>query len=137
MAKGDVYLHSNFLFSDGTFGKKYFVILFEPENDKEAYLILKTTSQLKGKNFDIGCNEKNKVFYIPKLNTRIFPIDTLIQLGEIFEFSKLEFLTGSLTDKTIGFIDKLDDVIFSQLKNCIKKLKEDISEKHFEMITRK
>jgi len=137
MACGDVYLHSNFPYSDGTFGKKYFVVLFEPENDTEPYLVVKTTSQLRNKTFNIGCNEKQKVFYIPQKNTNVFPVDTLIQLEEIFEFSKVEFLKGALSEHTIEHKDIIDKLLFSQLINCLKKLKEDISEFHYEMITRK
>jgi len=137
MACGDVYLHSNFPYSDGTFGKKYFVVLFEPENDIEPYLVVKTTSQLRNKTFNIGCNEKQKVFYIPQKNTNVFPVDTLIQLEEIFEFSKVEFLKGALSEHTIEHKDIIDKLLFSQLINCLKKLKEDISEFHYEMITRK
>jgi hypothetical protein len=137
MAKGDVYLHSNFHFSDGTFGKKYFVILFEPDSEKEPYLVVKTTSNLRNKVYNIGCNEKSKIFYIPSRNTKIFPIDTLIQLDEIFAFSKEEFLKGSLQERIIEYKDKLDTLILSQLINCIKKLKEDISDLYFDMINRK
>jgi len=138
MARGDVYLHLNFPYSDGTYGKKYFVTIFEPEeSSKEPYLVLKTTSKLKGRSFNIGCNERSQVFYIPAKNINVFPENTLIQLQEIFEFSSEEFLKGSLTDRTIEYKDTLQEITNSQLKNCIKKLKEDISVSHYEMITRK
>jgi hypothetical protein len=61
MSRGDVYLHSNFPFSDGTFGKKYFVIVFEPKPEsKEPYLILKTTSKLKIKFIISDATKANK-----------------------------------------------------------------------------
>ncbi len=103
-------------------------------DSQEPYLLLKTTSQLKGKIYNIGCNEYKQVFFIPARNTKIFPIDTLIQLNEIYEFSKEEFLKGSLTDKTIEFKDTLQEITNSQLMNCIKKMKDDISISHYEMI---
>jgi hypothetical protein len=137
MSRGDVYLHSNFPFSDGTFGKKFFVIIFEPKPEsKEPYLVLKTTSKLKNQIYNIGCNQGKQAFYIPGKNANVFPIDTLIQLHEIFEFSIEEFLKGSLTDRTIEYKDTLQNITNSQLINCIKKLKEDISEVHYEMIMR-
>ena len=77
------------------------------------------------------------MFFFPSKNTKIFPIDTLIQLGEIYEFSMEEFLKGTLTDKTIEFKDTLQEITNSQLLNCLKKLKEDISMFHYEMIMRK
>ena len=67
----------------------------------------------------------------------MFPVDTIIQLHEIFEFSSEEFLRGSLTDKTIEYKNTLTNNTKAQLINCIKKLKEDISEKHYGMINRK
>jgi len=138
MSRGDVYLHSNFPYSDGTIGKKYFVIIFEPKPEsEEPYLVLKTTSKLKAQIYNIGCNESKQAFFIPSKNVKIFPVDTLIQLHEIFEFSIVEFLKGSLTDKTIEYKDTLTEITNSQLINCIKKLKEDISQRHFEMINRK
>ncbi len=138
MAKGDIYLHSNFKFADGTFGKKFFIILYEPDDiDEYPYLIIKTTSNLREGSYTIGCNDKRKAFYVPQNNVDVFPVSTLLQLQEIFEISAMEFLEGCLTSKEIEHKGKLPDLMVSQLINCIKKLKEDISEKHFYLITKK
>lgn len=135
MAKGDIYLHSEFKFSDGTIGRKYFVILYEPDSDESPYLVIKTTSKISG-TFKIGCNEKRKAFFIPKNNNPVFPADTLLQLHEIFEISTAEFLKGCITEQVIDHKGVLANVTISELINCIKKLKEDISEEHFELITK-
>lgn len=137
MAKGDIYLHENFPFSDGSFGKKYFIILFEPtDTTSEPYLVIKTTSQLKGKRYIIGCNPNQKVFFVPQKNIPIFSADTLLQLQEIFEFTAIEFLKGSLEEKVVHHKGEIPDITLRELINCIRKLKEDIQENHFEMITR-
>lgn len=44
---------------------------------------------------------------------------------------------GSLTDKTIVFKETLIDLHVSQLINCIKRLRDDISVNHFRLKTRK
>lgn len=135
MAKGAVFLHSQFQFHDGGTGKKYFVVLNEPLAE-EPYIVAKTTSKLHDKSFSIGCNPIPAVFYIPAKNEKSFPVNTLIQLSDLYEFSKEEILKGHLKDKTITFQDDLASVTVAQLINCIRKLKEDISEYHFKLITR-
>lgn len=136
MAKGDIYLHSEFEFTDGTKGRKYFIILFEPDNDELPYLVIKTTSQLRGKKFNIGCNDKNKVFYIPAKNNAVFPVDTLLQIDEIYEITTIEFLRGCITEQVIDHKGVLAPVTIAELINCIKKIKDDISEEHFDLITK-
>lgn len=136
MAKGDIYLHSEFEFSDGTKGRKYFIILFEPDNDDLPYLVIKTTSQLKGYTYNIGCNDKRKVFFIPQKNNAAFPVDTLLQLHEIYEITTIEFLQGCITEQVIEHKGVLAAVTIAELINCIKKIKEDIPEEHFELITK-
>ncbi len=135
MAKGSVFFHSDFLFHDGEKGKKLFVILNEPQNN-EPYLVIKTTSQLHNKQFQNGCNERFGVFFIPAGTDKNFPLSTLLQLIEIYEFSAEEFLKGSLQEKVITPIGDLGAPLLAQVINCIRKLKEDISEKHFKLITR-
>ncbi len=136
MAKGDIYLHSEFEFSDGTKGRKYFIILFEPNNEDLPYLVIKTTSQLRGKTYNIGCNDKRKVFFIPQKNNPVFPVDTLLQIDEIYEITTIEFLQGCITEQIIEHKGKLAPVTIAELINCIKKIKVDISEEHFELITK-
>ncbi|MGA2669633.1 MAG: hypothetical protein ABSF32_12085 [Ignavibacteria bacterium] len=137
MPKGDIYYHLKFPFSDGTCGIKYFIVLFEPSNDKEPYIVAKTTSNLRGKSYSIGCNQNLKAFYVPQQNVQVFHSNTLIQLHELFEFSNLEFTNGVNQNLVIQYKQALPPILFSQLINCIKSIREDVSVKHYEMIMRK
>jgi len=136
MARGDVYLHSAFPFHDGASGKKLFVVLNDPVND-EPYLVIKTTSNLRGKSFETGCNPRSRVFFIQGKAGSVFPIDTLLQLSDIYEFSGTEFLKGHMVEKVIEHKTTLHHETVAQIINCVKKLKEDISIKHFTLITHK
>lgn len=135
MAKGALYYHSDFPFHDGQRGKKLFVVLNDPQND-EPYLVVKTTSQLHNKTYQNGCNERSGMFFIPAGTEKLFQIPTLLQLIEIYEFSAEEFLKGSMQEKVITSLGNFDSTLFAQVINCIRKLKDDISERHFKLITR-
>ena len=135
MSKGAVYFHLLFPFHDGQIGHKLFVVLNEP-TAAEPYLVVKTTSNLRNRKYQTGCNTKWGEFFVPVSSGWLFEKDTVIQLIEIFEFSKEEFLKGTMTEKIISFKGDIDSLVFAQIVNCIRKLKEDISEKHFKMITR-
>ncbi len=135
MAKGAVFHHSQFEFHNGAVGDKYFVVINEPASD-EPYIVAKTTSQLKNRAFSKGCNPKLGVFFVPKGVEKAFPVDTLIQLTDLYEFSSAEILKAHLKDKTISFLEDLSVLMVSQLVNCVRQLKEDISEYHFRLITR-
>jgi len=135
MSKGAVFHHTQFEFHDGAIGDKYFVVMNEPASD-QPYIVAKTTSQLKDRTFSKGCNPKPGVFFIPQGTEKAFPADTLIQLTDLYEFSSEEILKAHLKDKTISFREDLSALTVSQLVNCIRQLKEDISEYHFKLITR-
>ncbi|MBI4547823.1 MAG: hypothetical protein HY707_07580 [Ignavibacteriae bacterium] len=135
MARGGVYFHSQFPFHDGSVGEKRFVVLNNPEKD-EPYLVVKTTSNLRNRTYQRGCNPNTGVFFLPAGAETTFPKDTLIQLPEIYEFSSSEFLKGHLTEKVISYIGDLSSLTASQIVNCIRKLKDDIDQQYFAMITR-
>jgi hypothetical protein len=134
MAKGAVFFHSRFPFHDGQIGQKYFVVLNDPQND-EPYLIVKTTTNLRNKAFQSGCNPSQQVFFLPQ-HSCLFPEATLVQLVDIYEFSAEEFLKASLAQQIVHSVGDLDAIHVAQIINCVRKLKEDISEKHFALITR-
>jgi len=60
----------------------------------------------------------------------------LIQLFEFYEFSEAELLDASLRDKILEYKGDLSPLALAQLINCIKKLKMDIPQQYFAMITR-
>jgi hypothetical protein len=136
MAQGAVYYHPQFRFHDEAIGEKRFVILNEPGED-EPYLVAKTTTNLRNRTYNRGCNPSNKVFFVPKGSEVALPLNTLIQLSELYEFSKAELLEANLRDKILEDKGTLQALTFAQLVNCIKKLKQDIPQEYFAMITRK
>lgn len=136
MARGAVYYHPQFRFHDDTIGEKRFVVLNEPGGD-EPYLVAKTTTNLRNRTYARGCNPSHKVFFVPKGSEIALPLNTLIQLFEFYEFSKAELLEANLRDKILEDKGTLTTLTFAQLVNCIKKLKQDIPEEYFAMITRK
>jgi NADP-dependent 3-hydroxy acid dehydrogenase YdfG len=77
------------------------------------------------------------VFFIQGKAGSAFPIDTLLQLSDIYEFSGSEFLKGHMFEKVIEHKTTLQNETVAQIINCVKKLKEDISVKHFTLIMSK
>ena len=134
MAKGEIYHHSQFPFHDGQIGDKLFVVLNDPRND-EPYIVVRTTSNLRNRPYQKGCNPEFGDFFFPSGTEKLFPKDTLIQLVETYEFSRDEFLKGCLQDKIISSIGSLSSNALAQLINCVRKLKNEISEYHFRLIT--
>ncbi len=133
---GEVLCDDNFQFTDGPTGKKLLVFLNNARTG-EPCLACKTTSQSRRyQNAVVGCNPDKKVFYVPKSTNGGFIEDTYIQLDEIFSYSAAELLTG-YWQKRIRPICNLPDLTLRQLKNCLKTVKRDISERDYEMIFRK
>lgn len=129
---GEVLCDDQFQFSDGTKGKKLFIVL-NNAGVGEPCLVVKTTSQVRRyTNTQVGCNPQKKVFYVIT-SAGVFTQNTFIQLDEIFPYHPDELLTG-YWQKRIKQVSKLPDLILRQLKNCLKKLKQDIPEKYYRMI---
>ena len=63
-----------------------------------------------------------------------FDIDTYIQLPQIIEFPALELLDGGFVSKNISVINSLSSLCLSQLKNCLKQFRDDVSEQHWKLI---
>jgi len=76
--RGTILLHKNFIYEDGTAGKKYLILLNTPKKN-DPYLVVKTTSQRKNKPQTAGCIEHLSLFFIPA-RTTFFPVDTWVQL---------------------------------------------------------
>jgi len=133
---GDILCDDKFKFTDGSMGKKLFVVLNDAE-PPAPWLVVKTTSQSKRyQNVKAGCNADRRVFYITASSHQVFKLDTYIQLDEIFEYTATQFINGTW-NKDITSIGRLSAETFSQLKNCLKKLRDDISAKHYNLIIKK
>lgn len=136
MARGAVYFHPQFKFHDNQTGEKRFVILNDPVDD-EPYLVAKTTTNLRNRIYTQGCNPRQTVFFVPEQSEAALPLNTLIQLFEFFEFTNADLLEASLKERILEHKGDLSSLRFSQLVNCIKKLKNDIPQAYFEIITRR
>ena len=68
-ARGSIFVAENFIFSDGTKGKKLLVLLNNPASN-DPYLLVKTTSQKHSKPDNPGCIENYhhlRFYFVPPL----------------------------------------------------------------------
>ena len=131
---GDIICYEKFEFEDGTKKDKLFVVLNDVDTDIPC-LVLKTTSQSERySGVKQGCNIAKKVFFIPTTWQKCFTLDTYIQLPPIIEFSLTDLLKGSLANKKISVTSSISSDCLVQLKNCLKKFKDYVSERHWELI---
>lgn len=132
-AQGEVLCHERFRFTDGTFGKKLLVVLNNP-TARDPCIVVKTTSQSRRyQGAKPGCNPNRRVFYLPDTAKEIIRGDTYIQLEETFELSVAD-MTASVLKKELSSLGKLSDLSLSQIKNCLKKVRLDIPERHYKLI---
>lgn len=135
MKPGDVFFDKEFHFSDGETGEKLFVLLNLPKADGDPFLVLKTTSQ--SRRYDgitRGCNPPRFVFFLTKAYYQdSFPLDTYIQMDEIFEYTSLQFIKGGF-NKVLEKKHTLKEQTFRELINCLKRLKDDISVRHYRIL---
>lgn len=126
--KGDIIIHDSFVFHDGAIGKKLAVVL----NDAIAatpFLLVKTTSNPRRyQNAVEGCNENLKVFFVRR-GTANLNEDTFIQLHEIYPYSATD-LSALMSSKTVRPVTALPTQKFNELRNCLKRLRKDISKAH-------
>ncbi len=135
---GEILYYQDYEFEDGFKTDKRFVVLNVTENIDLPCLVLKTTSQSKRyEGVRQGCNPHSyppkRVFFIPLHWQECFSVTTYIQLAEIFEIPTEALLQGALS-KRIRMMGSLSADCFTQLKNCLKRFKEDISPHHWNLI---
>jgi hypothetical protein len=132
---GDVLFHKEWVFDDGTKGRKLLVVLNTPPDIDTPFLVVKTTSNsdfYKGVN--VGCNLSKRVFFVPKSDEPCFDCDTYIQLHIIGEITTEQLLRGCFAKVIIPLETSVSAKCFSQIKACLKNLKNDISTKHWKLI---
>lgn len=130
---GDVFVVKNYAFEDGKQKDKWFVVLNASDLDKPC-LTLITTSQTRWyQNAMDGCNQNHKCFFIPATWNTCFPIDTYIQLPKIIDFPASALLRNGMAGR-IEFKNPLAANRFAQLKSCLPKFREDISDAHWDLI---
>lgn len=114
-ARGSIFVAEDFVFSDGTKGKKLLVLLNNPASD-DPYLVVKTTSQKHSKPDTSGCIENyHQVYFIPA-HSDFFKKDTWIQLDDYFMFNQKH------VDKKLRHIGQLTEKTFKLVISCFLKI---------------
>lgn len=132
--KGNIYFHPEFQFSDGAIGEKLLIAVNEP-SDGDPLLLLKTTSNLRNRQYQYGCYSAQRVFFIPSGQSS-FPSDTLVQFTEMFSFISSDFLVENLHKSKIAFKDVLPSQVLSDLVACVLSRLDDISQDNLRLITK-
>lgn len=133
--RGRIYFHDKFGFHDGEYGKKFIILINNPQ-DHDPYLFLKVTSQQKNKPIVYGCHIRQRVFYIPP-GKAFFLKDSWVQLHEIYAFSPTELIKAGM-DKVLAHKDALSVQMTNEIVNCLlKSCIEDIEPEHLILIKRR
>ena len=131
---GDLFFCPKFTFKDRKIGKKFLVLLNTPEID-DPYIFCRTTSQQKTKHLKEYCQPEWKLFLL-LANKDFFPLNTWLQLYELYAFTLEEFLELH-TKKNLKWVGRLQDLTVRQIKNCVKQCKEDIKKYYLSFILKK
>ena len=132
MKKGTILFHPSFEFTDGETGRKYLIILNDPDLKKsEPFLLVKTTSQSHNKPETPGCHP-DKNLYAINANQDFFPKKTWIQFFEIFEADSAKFIKGHF-EKGLEIKGSLKPDTLRAIINCIRK-SDDVFEYHFSLL---
>ena len=122
-ARGSIFIAENFIFSDGTKGKKLLVLLNNPASN-DPYLLVKTTSKKHSKPDTLGCVESYHQVYFIRADSPFFKKDTWIQLDDYFPFSQKTIM------KKLNHLGVLPDKTIKLIINCFLKInKQDLSPK--------
>ena len=133
-SKGEIFKYIQFEFEDGSKGDKYFVAL-NNSNINIPCVALKTTLQNRRYiGCANGCNFSRKCFFVPSSWQNCFPIDTYIQLPEIFEFLASELLMKGANGELEFQNNPLEQKCFNQLLQCLAQFKYDINKTHWNLI---
>ncbi len=131
---GDIYFCPKFPFRDGEIGRKYLVLLNSPVNN-DPYIFCRTTSQQKNKSLKEYCQE-DRLLFLLLAGKDFFPKNTWLQFYELYGFTVQEVHNLHLKND-LEYKDKLQDLTVRQIKNCIKKCKDDIKIRHLKYIFKK
>jgi len=133
--RGRIYFHNDFGFHDGDNGKKFIILINNPQN-LEPYLFIKTTTQQKNKPAVEGCHIKEEVFYIPS-GKSFFLKNTWVQLHEIYAFTPTKLIADGI-NKALIRKSELTEQMISAIVNCLLKSNiEDIEPEYIELIKKK
>ena len=107
------------VFQDGATGKKYLILLNEPQKE-DPFLFVKTTSQKKNRPETPGCIRPRSLFFIPARKT-YFISDTWVQLYEIYPLMP-QAIKGNPDIQIAGALNsKMTQAIVDCLFDCQKE----------------
>lgn len=130
---GDILCHKEYEFKDGSKKEKLFVVLNMADGNTPCLALMTTSQSKQYPRVNQGCNHTKRCFFVPTKWGNCFTLDTYIQLPRIFEFPVNKLLTGSFA-KIVYVSNSISSDCLAQLKNCLKKFKEDLSERHWKLI---
>ena len=107
------------VYHNGVTGIKYLILLNTPTKNV-PYLFVKTTSQKKNKPTTPGCIRNGSLFFIPAGST-FFPLDTWVQLFEIYEITPRDIDT----DEAISIKGSLDVKMIDDIVKCLFETEEE------------
>ncbi len=113
---GAIFLDPNFVFLDGTTGKKLFVVL--SNGVCGYYIVARTTSKDKFRSRFQGCNldDRNANYFIPD-QLRVFDCDTWICMDYLVDFDKAE-LERRLANNVLNYINRIDGDLLLDVVRC-------------------
>ena len=132
MKKGTILFHPSFEFTDGETGRKYLIILNDPDLKKsEPFLLVKTTNKFRNKPDPLGCHADKNVYTI-NANQDFFPKNPWVQFFEIFEVDSAKFIKDHF-EKGFEMKGSLKPETLRAIINCIRK-SDDVSEYHLSLL---
>jgi hypothetical protein len=116
MNPGTILCDNEFIFSDGSKGKKLLIVLNDGETGR--YIIVKTTSKPVYKGITYGCQSEDRYpnFFLPEGSCCLHG-QTWVMLDQFFEFSSTDLLSKSFAGQ-INRIGLLREEILIQLLKC-------------------
>jgi hypothetical protein len=105
---------------------KYLLILNKKHAHSQNVVIVPATTNKHLIPYDAGCNDDLKIFYFDKTGS-FFQMGTIIQLDYVM-IKDIDWLEELIEKKGIlRESKKINKIEFSQIINCLKKIREDIA----------
>jgi hypothetical protein len=125
---GEVYYGTHYFPDGGSFTKFALILHANPSTGKVIVCI--ATKVAVDKNKNPGCHVKTQRFFIPA-HQEFFEVDTYFELLRISEFPYVDFTKNTL----LRFQFALTPDTLTKIRECLKKLVDDIAPDLFPLIT--
>jgi len=125
---GAIYHHRKWKFENGEERPKFFVVLGEPDEDYDNFILALTTSNPDWKSYKPGCQPSVGVFFVETGELEKLKRDTWVQLAGLREFETRSVIQDSV-NKDLEFVEFMPDNKVGELVNCVK-IVDDVSRTH-------